>query len=146
MSRRQEAVRPKAEPTDVAFMVRIERDQLASLFGAVAIRPTTVDQRTCEQVIGIPRRDYLRACREGHIPCRVDGKRRVALTNAVEQFWTRGLPLSGGIAVSAPPTTMLRAEKEEEAEPAGAERAARKTDEHELAARLRNKYRLVRTG
>lgn len=85
---------------EVMFLMETEKF-VSALGGAATFRPTTVDQRTCERVIGISPRQYLDACRAKVFPVRKEGKRRVAMTAEVERFWTRGLVAAGSGAVAA---------------------------------------------
>jgi len=133
------SARALAAEHDDTVTFRIPRhviDQLASALGAVPNRPLTVDQRTCEQVIGISRRQYLEACRAGAFAHRSEGKRRVARTADVERYWTRDLSTHSRrrAAVSA-------AVAVEGLSSVGD--ATDATAEREVAARVRERCRLI---
>lgn len=68
---------------DEADVRRIAREE--------AVRPACVHQRSCELVIGLPRRDYLRAAHAGLFPWTKEGRLLIARTADVLGWLERRL-------------------------------------------------------
>lgn len=66
----------------VRGLVAVEVERLAAEF-----RPDLVHQRSVEDVVGAPRRDYLRIAREGGFPSTKEGRLVIARTVDVCAFF-----------------------------------------------------------
>ena len=138
---RASAGRALLNETDDAVTFRVPRrfiEQLATAMGTGPKVPITVDQRTCEQHIGISRRQYLEACRAGAFPYRVESKRRVALTADVERYWTRDLSTDERRRARVSSAAAVKAVSE----PSANDTTVANTEE-EVAARVRQQCRLI---